>query len=270
MPLKYKLDKLDGLDPATTALYVEKEANGTKYYLLDVDGAVDKSQLDEFRTNNVNLKRQLADATAKFDGIDPDEVKKLKEAVGGLAADEIPELLKKGKDVEKVVEGRTAAMKTTYEKQILTVTSERDKLQSQLAELSINQAVLAEATKIGLRPTAQIDATYRARQVFRLNAAGVPTAYEADGKTIIYGQDTKELTIKEWCEGLKTAAPHLFEESKGAGSSGGSGGNGGGAVQNPFMKGTPHYNVTKQGQLRKENPALARKYAAEAGIVLPA
>jgi hypothetical protein len=45
--------------------------------VLDAEGAVDKSRVDEFRSNNLTLKKQLEDLAAKHDGIDPDAVKTL-------------------------------------------------------------------------------------------------------------------------------------------------------------------------------------------------
>ena len=38
---------------------------------------------------------------------------------------------------------------------------------------------------------------------------------------------------------------------------------------NPFKKGSPSFNLTKQGQLVRTNPELAKKLAAEAGVKLP-
>lgn len=38
---------------------------------------------------------------------------------------------------------------------------------------------------------------------------------------------------------------------------------------NPFKKGSPSFNLTKQGQLIRTNPELAKKLAAEAGVKLP-
>ena len=53
--------------------YVERDGA----FLLDAEGAVEKSKVDEFRTNNLALKNQLAEYAAKYEGIDPDAVKTL-------------------------------------------------------------------------------------------------------------------------------------------------------------------------------------------------
>lgn len=273
MALKYKLQKLDDVAEAIRTFYVEKEEAGNKVYVLDLDGAVDSAKLDEFRTNNKNLHKQLTEIGSKFDGVDPDEYKALKEAVGGLKSDEIPAVLAKAKDLEKIVETRTAAMRKDHEGAVIAIKTDRDRLQTQLSELAINQTTIQEASKLGLRPTAQLDITFRARQVFRLDAKGTAVAFESDGKTVRYGKDGSPLTIREWIESQVTEAPHLFEDSKGAGNGGngdGKGSGGGYDKENPFAKGTTHYNLTKQGELMRSNPALARRLAAAAGQILPA
>jgi len=43
--------------------------------VLDVDGAVEKSKLDEFRNNNIALTTQLAETKRRFEGIESEQVK---------------------------------------------------------------------------------------------------------------------------------------------------------------------------------------------------
>ena len=56
MVLKFVLDSLEDLEDNVKALY-SKHTDG-KFY-LDVEGAVSKSKVDEFRDNNVSLKQQI-------------------------------------------------------------------------------------------------------------------------------------------------------------------------------------------------------------------
>ena len=63
---------------------------------------VDKSKHDEFRTANVALRKELEDQKKRFEGIDPDEVRKLAEEEQKL---EETRQLKLG-EVEKVLENR--------------------------------------------------------------------------------------------------------------------------------------------------------------------
>ena len=63
------------------SLYAEREGA----WVLDVDGAVDKSKHDEFRTTNFTLLKERDDLKKRYEGIDPDEVRNL--AVNGLVLD---------------------------------------------------------------------------------------------------------------------------------------------------------------------------------------
>ena len=48
------------------AFYVERDGA----FLLDVEGAVDKSRVDEFRENNIALTNQLAEQRKRFEAIE--------------------------------------------------------------------------------------------------------------------------------------------------------------------------------------------------------
>ena len=65
----------------------------------------EKAKLDEFRANNIALRKQLEELKKRFEGIDPDEVRKLAEEKRQL---EEAQQLKAG-EVEKVVETRLKA-----------------------------------------------------------------------------------------------------------------------------------------------------------------
>ena len=253
MPLKFKAKSKDEIPADQQALYVERDG----VWFLDVDGAVEKAKLDEFRTSNVSLLKQLEEHKQRFEGIDPDEVKKLAEEKRKL---EEAQQLKAG-EFERVLESRLKGAKTEWEKQLAGVTVERDSLHARLSSIQIDQAVLTEATKRGLRPTALPDITARARNTFRL-VNGVPQAYEADGQTARMGKDgLTPLTVAEWIDAQVSDAPHLFESNAGGGAAGdGSGGVGNRSVKNPFRKET--WNLTEQMKLQKSNPQLAQRLKA--------
>jgi len=73
MALKFKLKSKDEIPAEFQSLYVERDGA----FVLDVDGVADISKLDEFRTNNVGLFKQLDDLKKKFEGIDPEKVREL-------------------------------------------------------------------------------------------------------------------------------------------------------------------------------------------------
>ena len=68
MALKFKFKSKEEIPADQQALYVERD-NG---WMLDVDGVVDKSKLEEFRANNIALSNQLAEQKKRFEGIDPE------------------------------------------------------------------------------------------------------------------------------------------------------------------------------------------------------
>ena len=71
MPIKFKVKSKDEIPAEHLALYVERDGA----FVLDAEGAVDKAKVDEFRSNNVALKKQLDELAHKYEGIDPEAVK---------------------------------------------------------------------------------------------------------------------------------------------------------------------------------------------------
>ena len=207
MALKFKIKSKAELPAGLEAQYVEREGG----WVLDAEGAVEKGKLDECRANNIKLSQELAEQKKRFEGIDPEQVRKLAEEKQRL---EEAQQIKAG-EVEKVVEARVKAARGELEKQVAAVSAERDALNVRLVTIQIDQGVVAAASKRGLRPTAIPDITARARQVFRL-VNGVPLAFEADGQTVRVGKDgSTAMTLDEWVEQQVADAPHLFESNAG-------------------------------------------------------
>src|SRR5215510_8327548 len=134
MALKFKYKTKEEVPAESQALYVERDGG----WVLDVDGAVDKAKLEEFRTNNIALNNQLADQKKRFEGIDPDEVRKLADEKRKL--EEAQQL--KGGETEKVIESRLKTAKVEWDKQFNTVAAERDSLNSRLTAIQIDQGVI--------------------------------------------------------------------------------------------------------------------------------
>jgi hypothetical protein len=131
MALKFKIKSKDEVPAEQQSLYVERDG----VWLLDVEGAVDKSKLDEFRTTNVSLLKERDELKKRFEDIDPDEVRKLADEKRRL---EEGAQLKAG-EVEKVVEARVKALKGDFDKQLSAATSERDALNARLADGAARQ-----------------------------------------------------------------------------------------------------------------------------------
>ena len=251
MALKFKFKTKDEIPAELQSLYVERDGAWT----LDAEGVVEKSKHEEFRTNNIALTNQLK----RFEGIDPDAVRQLADDKQRL---EDEQRLKDGK-FQEVLDARLKTARADWDKTHGVVVAERDALTGRLTAIQIDQAVVSEATKRGLRPTALTDITSRARQTFKL-VNGVPQAFDSDGQTARLGKDgTSPMTLAEWVDALVSDAPHLFEANAGSGAAGsGSGGAGNRSVKNPFRK--ESFNLTEQMKIQKTDPALAARLKAAA------
>jgi hypothetical protein len=251
MSLKYKFATKQEIPAEHQAFYVERDGA----WLLDADGVVSQTKLDEFRQNNITLTNQLK----RFEGIDPDAIRQLADDKRKL--EEAAQI--KAGEVDKVIESRVKAARAEWDKTHGVVVAERDTLTGRLTAIQIDQAVVTEATKRGLRPTALTDITARARVTFKL-VNGVPQAFESDGQTVRMGKDgTSPMTLAEWVDALVSDAPHLFEANAGSGAAGsGPGGVGNRSVKNPFRK--ESFNLTEQMKLEKSDPKLAARLKAAA------
>jgi len=268
MGLKFKYGSKEQVPAEHAGLYVERDGA----FVLDAEGMVDpasveelrrasKARLEEFRNSNVALAKERDELKARYEGIDPEEFRRLAEEKRQL---EEAQQVKAG-ELDKVVENRIKGIKADYDKQLGGVTAERDALNLRLTAIQIDQGVITAATKRGLRPTALPDITARARLVFKL-VNGVPQAFEADGRTVRYGRDgVTPMTLEEWVDAQVSDAPHLFESNAGGGAAGNGGGAAGGSqrsVKNPFRKET--WNLTEQMKLQKSDPQLAARLKAAA------
>jgi hypothetical protein len=73
MSLKFKYKAKEEVPAEAQGLYVEREGG----FVLDVEGAVDKAKAEEVRSTNAALLKERDELRKRFDGIDPDEARKL-------------------------------------------------------------------------------------------------------------------------------------------------------------------------------------------------
>ena len=222
-----------------------------KSFYVERDGAwlLDSERNEELRQTNITVMKERDALLKRFEGIDPDAVRQLAAEKARL---EEEQRLKDGKFQEVLADKLKAA--------VGPVAAERDAFNGKLSALLIDQAVVTEATKRGLRPTAIPDATARARATFKL-VGGVPQAF--DGDVPRFGRDgTSPLTLAEWVDALVSDAPHLFEANAGGGAAGSGSRGAGGGVVNPFRKET--WNLTELVKLQMRDPGLAARLQASA------
>ena len=244
MALKLKYSNKNEVPTEHQSLYIERDGG----FFLDVEGAVDKARLDEFRNNNLTLQKELDSFREKYKGIDPEAIARL-EAEKRKA--EEARALKDGQ-IDQIVAGRLKPFQEKLSEQKAT----NEKLLQELSVVKINNAAIAAATKRGIRPTAIPDLASRARTVFRLDQHGKPIPY--DGDAVRFGKDgLTPMTVDEWADHLVQEAPHLFETSAGSGAAGNSSGGAALGDNNPWTK--QHWNLTKQGEIVLNDPGLAAR-----------
>lgn len=209
MALEFRINKLEDVAEQFRSLYV-KNTDGS--YTLEVNGAVSKDRLDEFRNKNVDLMKDLE----KYKDLNPEKYQELLQL---QRQREEKELLDKG-EIDTVVANRVQTMKAEMQATIDQLTGSNTGMLRQLETLMIDNTVRAAATKSGVRPEAVDDVLLRAKTMFKIKDGQVVSTDEKG--EIRYGKDgTTPLGIEEWAGSLKSNAPHLFLGSNGGGAGGG-------------------------------------------------
>lgn len=252
--LKYSYDNEADIPADQKAFYALKDGK----WVLQVDGMVARAKLDEFRDNNTALTKELNDFKAKFKDVDPAKFTELLAIETDLRNGKV----KDGKTVEQILEERTGVMKKAHADELEKLKGENQQLHGSLSKLTINDAVVREATAKGLRETAVDDVIARAQRTFKIEGGKV-VAF--DGEKQRYNKAGEAFTMNDFVEELIGGAPHLFKDSSGTGSQQQQQG-GAYTGPNPWAKGTA--NLTEQGKLIKADPKKAKQLAQAAGVTL--
>lgn len=209
MALQAVVQQIDSIPEALQSAYVEKDGA----YHLDVEGMVDKSKLDDFRSNNVKLLKDLEAMQGKFKNVDLDQYNNLLQAHND-GTDK--KLLDEGK-IEELFEERTKRMREAHNEELGKVQGENDTHRRQLEGLMIDASVRDSATKQGVAPTAMDDVILRAKTIFKLKE-GQATPFDSDGNVVYASGSAEPMSVDAWVKGLTGTAPHLFSPSNGGGS----------------------------------------------------
>jgi len=243
MALKQVYDAQLDIPGALMEHYGEKDGK----WVLVLDPPVeDVSGLKSALNNERNLRRetekQLVEFKTKFEGVDPEDYRKLQDRVRGLDDSEVYD--KQG--IEVLIARRTESMKNDHERQLATLKRENEHLKTTSADLDrrwrqdrIKTALLDAVTKNGVYEKAVDDAVQRGLSVFTdLDEKGNVIA--KNGDDTIYGKDgVNALNPSEWITTLKASgqAPHLWPPSSGGGAPASHSGNGAGidwnSITNP-------------------------------------
>lgn len=174
------------------------------------------------------LQTQL-DAVGGADGL-----KQLAELNERLQKDEMGKLLAEGKS-EEWYEKRSAASRKAAEKQIETITAERDEaikgrdeITQRLHGVMLDNQANSDALASGVLPEVVDDVKMWIRNTFQWSDEhDSPVTLDNDGQAIIGKDGSTPMGIAEWIEGQKETKRYWWAPSKGGGA-GGSGGNRGG------------------------------------------
>ena len=258
MALKLKLTKAewDGLDEGFKSLY---EDNGADGYTLAVDGIEDTSALKA----TVNATRRERDELAKQArawkelGKTPDEIAEL---VARVSEDELKKAEKAG-EWDKL----KAQLLESKQKELAVKDEETARMRSALEDhLVTSTAVTAIAELKGI-PQLLLPHVKSAVRVVDDNGKYVVHVVDENGTQRINSKGDP-LTIKDLVEEMRQSDVfgRAFEATGTSG--GGAAGNTGNVYSgtNPFAKGSE--NLTEQGRIYTENPALYEQLKKKAGI----
>jgi hypothetical protein len=223
MALRQSYESQDEIPEPLREHYQDRD--GTWYLqadppIEDVSGL--KTALNQERSLRRETEKKLSDQTIRFEGIDPDEVVKLRERVKGLDDSDIYD--KQG--IEALVVRRTESMKADHDRQMAQKTRENDQFRTEREEWKrrwqqdrIRTALLQAATSAGVYEKAMDDFVQRGLGVFNaLDEDGNPIS-QSRNEEVRYGKDgINPLRPDEWALALKPQAPHLWPPSSGGGA----------------------------------------------------
>ena len=257
MALALVAEKLDAIPEGQRAWYIEKDGkfnlDPSKVEIEDTAGL--KSALQKERDAVKAESKARKDLETRFKDIDPDEVRKMMEKLGG---DEESQLIKAGK-IDEVIAKRTEKQRAAQKKELDTAAALVKAANDRTDKFSgrvLDNHIRAAATKAGIHSHAVEDALFRARSMFSLNEDGNPIQLGTDGAPVL-GKDGKTpFSPAEWLESMKETAPHWFPAN----------GSGGGASGDRGAKGGA--NAIKRSVFDEKSPDERTKFLKGGGTIV--
>lgn len=231
MALKAVVSELESVDEALRDQY--RRGDDGNFY-LELDGnprgmvkaselATANSKLEEFRGNNIGLKKDLEDERDKlkpFEGIDPAEHQRLKDAAEGIKKKGVSSV----EDLEGIVQRAVDGAVKPLNERIEGLETDKSDALKDLGKSKVSSALNKAASVSGVDVEHALDDFLeRGAKVFH---------YE-DGRVIAKGEDgaplynpdkpAEPLSPAAWAAGLADKAPHLFKSNSGGGAGGGGG-----------------------------------------------
>lgn len=222
-----------------------------------------RSENAKYRTK----AKEVEETLAQYDGIDPDEIRKLQDAAKEAETKKLEQAGEWDKLRDQLVETHNDELATKD-----TVITEKDAvitgLQSEVESIVLSheiavQAAIAEAINPQLVEMVAKGMT----KVERLeDGKRVVRVLDAEGNERVDIKTGEKLTVANLLDEMKQANEyaHLFKGGKIGAGSGTETQFGGKSIDNPWKKDS--FNLTLQGKVIRENPELAQKLKNEAGV----
>jgi len=210
--------------------------------------------------------KEFEEKLSKFDSIDPDEFTQLKKEKAEL---EQKKLMEKGE-----FETLRKQLVESHAKELQKIDKDKEALQAQISKLAgeLNQTILANE----IANAAVIAKAINPALVEMVAIKTMKVITAEDGRRVIQVLDGKGEPRTDIKTGEPVKVQALLEEMKQsseyahlfAGGSAGAGSGtlqfGGTSVKNPWK--AESLNLTLQGKITKENPDMAKRLKAEAGV----
>ncbi len=225
-------ESVDSVPEPFRDVAVEKDGK----FVIDV---VSKSDLNQFRENNIKLSQERDVVSSQLAGLYTDlgmDPEKREEWVGGYKdLRKIKQQVDDGKLVadttlDEAISTRTAEMQRQHQQQVdaqRKAIAEReveiDKLKTDRIKANIDRDISAAIhnEKSGALNTAATQILREAYDVFRPMDGGRLVPFDSEGK-IMYGADgSTPMTPLEWLTKLREQYPFFFKGSTGGGAAGG-------------------------------------------------
>ena len=190
--LKYKLDSdsFNSLNEVEQSFY----SQAGEGYQLQVEGATDKSKLDEFRAKNVDLLKQQD----SLKGIDVEKYREFEEQARKIKDKEYIE----AKDFDGLINERTNTLRSDYDAKIQALTAQltdsTGNYNSLVTKTEIEGAANIAFSKHSIRPSLSAAAMLLVKNTFSVDNGSV---VGRDGDKILLGADGN-LTVSEFVDSL--------------------------------------------------------------------
>jgi hypothetical protein len=265
MAIKAIVDKIDDIPEQYRDLYTEK--NG-KFELTGVEGVKTQADVERIQAGLVkerNEHKATKQLLSAWGDRKPDEVLAILDRVPELeaaAAGKVDE-----NKINQMVETRVGSKLAPVQRQVTTLSqqlAERDQIITGYKQKEITRAVhdnvrAAISGAKGFQGSAAEDALMLAERMFEVGEDGKVITKEGVGVT-------PGVDAVVWLTEMQQKRPHWWGPTEGGGSGGSGRPGGGGSGDNPWSH--AGWNMTKQGQVYRENPARAEQMAKAAGTTI--